>query len=222
MLQQQDNHPATLRLEIQVQRRRINYLIDKADSTVEERLLKDVMDVDVEEKELSYYFSKVIGGGLYFTYPNAIQLIQNSKFKADKRLRLYKVIYYVEKHHGISKFLDRVKDGTITDCGKLSTVQDYLRDLQNIGINPVTISDKDERAMKKITPTYQVSNIGNYVHGVDYLLNPCIHLEMQLQKEQYIQDELMNPNSALVCAVEQEQRGQKTSLFFMKGSENNG
>ena len=30
------------------------------------------------------------------------------------------------------------------------------------------------------------------------------------------------PNSALVCAVEQEQRGQKTSLFFMKGSENNG
>ena len=58
--------------------------------------------------------------------------------------------------------------------------------------------------MKKITPTYQISNIGNYVHGVDYLLNPSIYLEMQLQKEQYIQNELMNPNSALVCAIEQE------------------
>ena len=194
----------TLRLEIQVQRRRINYLINKTESTVEERLLKDVMDVDVEEKELNYYFSKVIGGGLYFTYPNAIQLIQNSKFKADKRLRLCKVIDYVVKYHGVSNFLDRVKDGTITDCGKLSTVRDYLRDLQNMGINPVTISRRDESIMKKITPTYQISNIGNYVHGVDYLLNPCTYFEMQLQKEQYIQNELMNPNSALVCAIEQE------------------
>ena len=193
----------TLRLEIQVQRR-INYLINKTDSTVEEGLLKDVMDVDVEEKELSYYFSKVIGGGLYFTYPNAIQFIQNSKFKADKKLRLCKVIDYVAKYHGISNFLDKVKDGTITDCGKLKTVQGYLRDLQNMGVNPVTISRRDESIMKKITPTYQVSNIGKYVHGVDYLLNPCTYLEMQLQKEQFIQDELMNPNSALVCAIEQE------------------
>ena len=194
----------TLRLEIQVQRRRINYLINKKDSTVEERLLKDVMDIAVEEKELSYYFSKVIGGGLYFTYSNAIKLIQNKKFKADKELRLCKVIKYVAKYHGISKFLDKVKDGTITDCGKLSTVQNYIRELQNMGINPVTISRRDESVMKKITPTYQVSNIGNYVHGVDYLLNPSIYLEMQLQKEQFIQDELMNPNSALVCAIEQE------------------
>ncbi len=194
----------TLRLEIQVHRRRINYLIGKDSNTVEERLLKDVMDGVVEEQELSYYFSKVIGGGQYFTYTNAIQLIQNSKFKADKRQKLCKVIGYVAKYHGISIFLDRVKDGTITDCGKLKTVQGYLRDLQNMGINPVTISRRDESVMKKITPTYQVSNVGNYVHGVDYLLNPCTYLEMQLQKEQYIQDELMNPNSALVCAIEQE------------------
>ncbi len=73
-----------------------------------------------------------------------------------------------------------------------------------MGVNPVTISDIQAKKMKAITPTYQVSNIGNYVHGVDYLLNPCSYLEMQLQKEQFIQDELMNPNSALICAIEQE------------------
>ena len=36
--------------------------------------------------------------------------------------------------------ISNLEDGTITDLGKLSTVKQYLHEIHNIGINPLTIS----------------------------------------------------------------------------------
>lgn len=193
-----------LRLEVQLKGERLKYLVKKEDCTVKERLLKYFVDVEVESKELRYYLNRIMGTGQYFTKPKAIEIINNTNCRIDKKQRLINIIDGIDLYDGINKFLSKVSDGTITNCGKLSTVKQLLRELHKMGVNPVTISDIQAKKMKAITPTYQVSNIGNYVHGVDYLLNPCTYFEMQLQKEQYIQDELMNPNSALVCAIEQE------------------
>ena len=193
-----------LRLELQLKGERLKYLVKKKDSTVKERLLKYFVDADVESKELTYYLNRIMGTGQYFTKPKAIEIINSTNYRIDKKQRLINIIEGIDLYDGINGFLSKVSDGTVTNCGKLSTVKQLLRELHKMGVNPVTISDVQAQAMKAITPTYQVSNIGNYVHGVDYLLNPCTYFEMQLQKEQYIQNELMNPNSALVCAIEQE------------------
>lgn len=193
-----------LRLEVQLKGERLKYLVKKKDSTVKERLFTYFADVDVEAKELRYYLTKIIGKGQYFTKQKAIELINNTSYRIDKKQRLIDIIEGVELYDGINGFLSKVSDGTVTNCGKLSTVKQLLRELHNMGVNPVTISAKQELEMQAITPTYQISDLGKYVHGKDYLLNPCTCLEMQLQMEQHIQNELMNPNSALVCAIEQE------------------
>lgn len=193
-----------LRLEVQLKGERLKYLVKKEDCTVKERLLKYFVDAEVEAKELTYYLNRIMGKGQYFTKPKAIEIINNTNYRIDKKQRLINIIEGIDLYNGINGFLSKVSDGTVTNCGKLSTVKQLLRELHKMGVNPVTISDVQVQKMKAITPTYQINNLGKYVHGVDYLLNPCIYLEMQLQKEQFIQDELMNPNSALVCAIEQE------------------
>ena len=92
------------------------------------------------------------------------------------------IIEGIDLYNGINGFFSKVSDGTVTNCGKLSTVKQLLRELHKMGVSPVTISDMQAKKMKAITPTYQVSNIGNYVHGVDYLLNPSTYFKMQLQE----------------------------------------
>ena len=42
--------------------------------------------------------------------------------------------------NGIAKVLEQIEKGTITDLGTLKTVKGYLKDIEKLGINPVTIS----------------------------------------------------------------------------------
>lgn len=69
-----------------------------------------------------------------------MNIIDNSGYTKNKKEHLKKVIEAVAKKHGIAKVLEQVENGRITDLGKLKTVKGYLNEIQDLGINPVTIS----------------------------------------------------------------------------------
>ena len=50
-----------------------------------------------------------------------------------------KVIEEIRNCNGIAKILELVENGTITELGTAKTVRQHLRDIQALGINPVTV-----------------------------------------------------------------------------------
>ena len=54
-------------------------------------------------------------------------------------LSLKSVLYGVQHHHGIDSFIEKY----VNDGGKEATVKSYFKRLEDLGINPVTISRRD-------------------------------------------------------------------------------
>lgn len=102
------------------------------------------MTPEIERYVLEYYVSKLTGKGIYVTYDRAMNIIDNSGYTKSKKVRLKKVIEAVAKKHGIAKVLEQIEKGMITDLGTLQTVKRYLKEIEKLGINPVTISARIE------------------------------------------------------------------------------
>lgn len=136
------NHPDIdydfLRIEVQMKKGKLNSLVSKYD--LRGRELQSLIILEVEEYVLDYYVTRLTGKGVYVTLKTAKDIINSSGYTKAKKDKLIKVIQAVSDKHGIAKVLEQVENGTITDLGKLSTIKQYLRDIHNIGINPVTIS----------------------------------------------------------------------------------
>lgn len=136
------NHPDIdydfLRIEVQMKKGKLNSLVSKYD--LRGRELQYLIIPEVEEYVLDYYVTRLTGKGVYVTLKTAKDIINSSGYTKAKKDKLIRVIQAVSDKHGIAKVLEQVENGTITDLGKLSTVKQYLREIHNIGINPVTIS----------------------------------------------------------------------------------
>lgn len=127
-----------LRIEVQVKRNKLNAIVSKFG--LKGRELQYLATPQIEEYVLNSYVKALTGTGLYVTQEQAFQMIDDSHFNNDKKQRLKATIKAITDKHGIAKVLEQIENGTITDLGKLPTVKNYLRDIQNMGINPVTIS----------------------------------------------------------------------------------
>ena len=127
-----------LRIEVQVKKRKLNTLVKKFGLMGRE--LQYLVTPEVERYVLEYYVNRLTGKGLYLTYDRAMNIIDNSGYTKNKKERLKKVIEAVAKKHGISKVLEQVENGKIADLEKLKTVKGYLKEIEKLGINPVTIS----------------------------------------------------------------------------------
>lgn len=127
-----------LRIEVQVKKNKLNYLVSKHGLIGRE--LHYLISPEIEEDVLISYVKALTGTGTYVTYDQAMKTIDESSYTKAKKKCLKNVIEAVAKKHGIAKVLEQVENGTITDLGKLPTVKQYLRDIQDMGINPVTIS----------------------------------------------------------------------------------
>lgn len=96
----------------------------------------------IEKSMFLYYISQITGTGTYYSINYAEYIISASKFNKPKKEKLIHVLKHIAKYQGISHFIDHVndQDEEIKYIGKMSTIQTYLNNLQEIGINPVTIS----------------------------------------------------------------------------------
>lgn len=133
-----DDNYDFLRLEIQVKKNKLNALVKK--HGLKGRELHYLITPDIEQEILNNYIKALTGTGIYVTYATAMQIIDNSNYTNTKKQRLKMVVKAISDKHGIAKVLEQVENGKITNLGKLSTVKNYLREIHNIGINPVTIS----------------------------------------------------------------------------------
>lgn len=127
-----------LRIEVQAKKSKLNSLVSKYG--LKGRELQYLITPELEGYILDYYVTRLTGKGIYVTLKTAKNIINSSDYTRAKKDKLIKVIQTVSDKHGIAKVLEQIEDGTITDLGKLSTVKQYLREIHNMGINPVTIS----------------------------------------------------------------------------------
>lgn len=127
-----------LRIEVQMKKSKLNSLVSKYG--LKGRELQYLITPELEGYVLDYYVTRLTGKGIYVTLKTAKNIINSSDYTQAKKDKLIKVVQAVSDKHGIAKVLEQIEDGTITDLGKLSTVKQYLRDIHNMGINPVTIS----------------------------------------------------------------------------------
>lgn len=134
-----------LRIEFQVKKSKLNALVAKFG--LYGRYLECLATPDVEEYVLTHYTKALTATGTYVTYSTAKRIIDNSSYTSTKKNKLKKLINAIMKKHSIAKVLKEIEDGTITDLGKLSTVKTYLCEIQQLGINPVTISTRMEKAL---------------------------------------------------------------------------
>lgn len=79
------------------------------------------------------YFHKIIGQGDYFTLPIAKQIVLSYHFRKEKEERMLYTLEAIKKHRGIAKAKAALHGPDLDD------IQKSIRDLNNIGVNPVTI-----------------------------------------------------------------------------------
>lgn len=128
-----------LRVEVQVKKPKLNVMVQKFG--LKGRELQYLAIPKIEEYVLNSYVKALTGAGLYVTQQQAFDIIDGSEYTKKKKQRLKAVIEAVADNNGIANLLEQIDNGQITDLGKLSTVRTYLREIQNMGINPVTITD---------------------------------------------------------------------------------
>lgn len=141
-----------LRIEIQVKKNKLNYLNQK--HGVHGREFHQMPIPEYEAEILSYYINQLTGTGHYVTHDKAQKMIDDYNCTSTKKAKLKRLLQLISQYQSIKTVLDKVESGEITELGAFSTVQSYLREIQNMGINPVTIS----RNMKGSIPKSVVCN----------------------------------------------------------------
>lgn len=143
-----------LRVEFQVKKGKLNTLNKK--HGIRERCFHKMPIQIIEADILNYYIKQLTTTGTYVTYDTAMNIVATSAFKPSKKKRISRLLELIVQKNGIAELLKAVDDGTITELGKPSTVRTYLRDIQKLGINPVTLSAEMEIGIpnaKKVTST---------------------------------------------------------------------
>ena len=180
--------PYMLRFEVQAHKNRLQYMVKKERKTDSsfQRDLFSFLNNELEYNTLKYYMESLIGKGHYFFFHTAIDIINNSAYTPYLKKKLCAVIRHISSRQSIHKFLELVENGTITDMGTLSTAKNYLKQIEALGVNPLTISINQKDAMKQIKKVHPMPDLNGYKYGEDFLYNPLVNLHMvYLSSEQF-------------------------------------
>lgn len=170
-----------LRVEVQVKKNKLNAIVSKFG--LKGRELQYLATPQVEEYVLSSYVKALTGTGLYVTQQQAFQIIDGSNYTTSKKQRLKATVKAITDKHGIAKVLEQIKSGKITDLGKLSTVRTYLKEIQEMGINPVTISARMNVPKAQAT-SVDGSNNTIMLTAIPNLLDILKAYEKQIENDQ--------------------------------------
>lgn len=170
-----------IRVEVQVKKNKLNAIVSKFG--LKGRELQYLATPQVEEYVLNSYVKALTGAGLYVTQQQAFQIIDDSDYSNRKKQRLKATVKAITDKHGIAKVLEQIESGKITDLGKLPTVKTYLREIQNMGINPVTISARMNVPKTQATAVTGDSVVGKLT-ALPNLLDVLKSYQEQLAEEQ--------------------------------------
>lgn len=154
----EDNHDYDfLRIEFQVKKNKLNGLNRKF--KVHSRCFHTMPIPEMETEVFNYYLNQLTGTGTYVTADTAKAIIDNADYKPSKKAKLKHLIDLIVQKQGVTPVLNDVENGVITDLGKLSTVNTYLREIKELGINPVTLSAEMESGTTEATPVNATGDI---------------------------------------------------------------
>lgn len=131
-----------LRVEVGLKRRKLSYLVrqDKYPN-IEERTLFDFVDIDTGYEMVSKYMHQRCYRGDIYDYQTAVNMVDNNKsIKTNMKTKLKAVLYGVQYHRGVDKFIKNY----VEVGGNEETVKSHIKRLEDLGINPVTISRRDK------------------------------------------------------------------------------
>lgn len=198
------------RIEVQVLKRKMKGIIQhKAEKYGYDKMKREFdffANTEIKKDLIYFYIKEIIGTGNYFTKEAAENIIRNSNYTKPKQEMLKMILELINDnrygYNGFMDFMEKISSNKTgikigNKCVKESTIRQYVKDLQSVGINPVRISNSMFQEMKKIQVKMPVIEIGNpilqgLIHGKDYLINPLYYIfvnnEMERLNEKYNQE----------------------------------
>lgn len=105
----------------------------KANGNKKLNLYEDLLSHEVCVDTINYYFNKIIGTGHWYSLKTAMSLIKSHHFRSQKENRLITALELVNRCRSLSEAK------TSFQGDDLETFKRTLNDLNDLGINPVTI-----------------------------------------------------------------------------------
>lgn len=139
-----DNSLNVIRFEIQCLYLKTRYMQKQIRDYEDdfEKILLVMLSDEISEKIITSYYNKTIGKGDYYTLVEARKKIRSMNFHQNKENRLIEALELVNTHRGIYKAKAHLSGKKLDDFRR------SIKDLGEMGINPVTIPR--ERGIKHL------------------------------------------------------------------------
>lgn len=128
---------------------------------------------ELENQLFHEYIGRITRKGDYYNLDEASKIIQKSSMNMDKKNRLIEVLVLISECKGIGNFLDMISAGAIERYSNISTMEEYFRNYEKLGINPVLLPD-----------TYSKSFLRNPLKLLDELYSDSLKKHSSLSKEE--------------------------------------
>ncbi len=96
-------------------------------------VINEMLSDDVSSDIINKYYNRIFQKGNYYTLEMARNIVESQHFKSKKENRLIDTLSQINECRGISKAKAKLQDGELEEFRRT------LRELAEIGINPVTI-----------------------------------------------------------------------------------
>lgn len=132
-----------LYIKISLDKGRIHFIVRKYgfNGRAVKELLTPKKSMLLQKLIIDDYLTAISGSGNYYTLSEAIKIISNSKFSTKKKFRLMEFITEISKYNDIEVFLSSIENGLVPIIRNRKAAMDYIRDLNKIGVNPLTLYD---------------------------------------------------------------------------------
>ena len=151
-----------LRIEIAFKKNKLKYEV-KTDERVDARTLSEFLyDPTVCQDAVITYLDKIVYSGTYYDINTAKKMIDKLNISDIMKKRYKDTLVNIRKHKGIKQYLDFL-DST-GGAPKPSTVKKYLKDINDYGINPLTLSTREKNAF------YDESSRSYWLPSLQYLV----------------------------------------------------
>lgn len=149
--QPSDKNHGYIHIEIKIEKLKIQNLMKKFG--IENRKIydfsKDGFLKELEKQLFAEYIGRITRKGDYYSLEEASRIIESVKMNKDKKRRLIEVLKLISNSNGIDNFLELISAGSIDGYSNLSTIEEYFRNYDKLGINPVLLPDKFPNASLK-------------------------------------------------------------------------
>lgn len=116
---------------------------DKKAMDIDDRVLFDFVNIDFSHDEVIKYIKKLTFSGHYFDYKTACRIIDDTTLYSNNiKTKLKNLLRNIKEYKGYDHYLNYAKKQGF----KEATIKSYIKKLEALDINPVTLSKRERNA----------------------------------------------------------------------------